>query len=393
MKLTHDTLNGSFTHVPKGFDMAMRRSFAQIHRQEGQSAAPGRYARRLSFGTVALIILLVAAIAVAATLLTHNVFDITMGATPKNAAGITKYDLAKQSFEHCDIEVKEAAYDGMSLYIVYSVRDRGATELLGEVDEAGIRRPSSEGMAAMEAVMAEDNIGWWWDNLWIDGDSVNMPAMSGGDTIAGEEPGELLFYMMYRLDQEKLYLSGTDVEIAMPIGEKQPSESLVQNAETGKIEKPGAGLVTFHLDCSIRADVTTTTPNAEVDLPDMTAKVSEVVYSPIQMYVTVDAQAKQSAMDAYIAENGEGCVDEQGRTQWKYDGLDIIEPWVSNLRLVDGQGKPVFDSMDGFYGYQGASANQAWYTFPYMENYPDEMWLAPMDENGVADMAQALQVK
>ena len=100
--------------------------------------------------------------------------------------------------------------------------------------------------------------------------------MSGGDTIAGEEPGELLFYMMYRLDQEKLYLSGTDVEIAMPIGENQPFESLVQNEETGKLEKPSAGLVTFHLDCSIRSNVTTTTPNVEVDLPDMTAKVSAV---------------------------------------------------------------------------------------------------------------------
>ncbi|MEG0741457.1 MAG: hypothetical protein RR521_04475 [Clostridia bacterium] len=393
MKLTRDTLNGSFANVPQGFDMAMRRAFAQVHQQEAQSTPPRRYARRLSFGTVALLVLLVAAIAVAATLLTHNVFDITMGATPKNAAGITKYDLAKQSFAHCDMEVKEAAYDGMSLYIVYSIRDRNATELLGEVDEAGIRRPSNEGMIAMEAAMAEDNIGWWWDNLWIDGKAVSMPAMSGGETIAGEEPGELLFYMMYRLDQEKLYLSGTNVEIAMPIGENQPFESLVQNEETGELEKPSAGLVTFHLDCSIRSNVTTTTPNVEVDLPDMTAKVSEAVYSPIQMYVTVDAQAKQDAMNAYIAKHGEGYVDEQGRMLWKYSGLDIIESWVSELRLVDGDGKLVFDTLEGFYGHQGASANQAWYTFPYMESYPDEMWLAPMDDNGTADMATALKVK
>lgn len=393
MKLTHDTLNDSFANVPQGFDMAMRHAFAQIHQQEAQATPPRRYARRLSFGTVALIILLVAAIAVAATLLTHNVFDITMGATPENAMGLTKYNLAKQSFAHCDIEVKEAAYDGMSLYIVYIIRDRNATELLGEVDDAGIRRPSNEGMAAMEAVMAEDNIGWWWDNLWIDGEAVSMPAMSGGDTIAGEEPGELLFYMMYRLDQEKLYLSGTNVEIAMPIGENQPFEGLVQNATTGKLEKPSAGLVTFHLDCSIRSDVITTMPDATVDLPDMTAKVSEAVYSPIQMYVTVDAKAKQTAMDAYIAEHGEGYVDDEGRMLWKYSGLDIIEPWVSSLQLVDGQGKPVFESMDGFYGYQGASENQAWYTFPHMESYPDVMWLAPMDDNGVADMATALKVK
>ncbi|MEG0864059.1 MAG: hypothetical protein RSI32_06225 [Clostridia bacterium] len=393
MKLTHDTLNGSFTNVPQGFELAMRRAFAQIHQQEAQATPPRRYARRLSFGTVALIVLLLAAIAVAATLLTHNVFDITMGATPKNAAGITKYNLVKQSFSHCDIEVKEAAYDGMSLYIVYSIRDRNATELLGEVDEAGIRRPSDEGMIAMETAMAEDNIGWWRDNLWIDGKAVSMPAMSGGDTIAGEEPGELLFYMMYRLDQEKLYLNGTDVEIAMPIGENQPFESLAQSAETGQLEKPNDGLITFHLDCSIRSDVASTAPNVAVDLHDMTAKVSEAVYSPIQMYVTVDAQAKQDAMDAYIAKHGEGYVDEQGRMLWKYSGLDIIEPWVSILQLVDHEGKPVFDSMDGFYGYQGASKNQAWYTFPYMESYPDEMWLAPMDDKGMPDMATALKVK
>lgn len=391
MKLDKNTLNASFTNAPQGFDAAMRRAFTQIHQKEISIQQPHRYARRLSFGLVALIVLLIAAIAVAATLLSHNVFEITMGATPENAASLTQYNLASQSFEHCDIKIKEAAYDGMSLYVVYSIRDRNAAGLLGEVDEYGIRRLSDDGIAALDAAMAQDNIGWWWDNLWIDGKSVNMPSMSGGDTIAGEEPGEALYYMMYRLDQEQLYLDGQNVEISLPIGKKQPMESLVYNDATGQLEKPADGLVSFRLDCSIRTNTVTETPNLLTNAARWDAKVSKVVYTPIQMYVTLDWSIHQEVLDAYIAEHGDGFYQD-GVKYWDYDGLEICGHEIMSMELVTKDGEPVFETMEGFYGCGGCENTQAWYTFPYLESYPDEMWLAPT-VSGEVDMAQAVRVK
>lgn len=388
MRLNPETLSGSFTDVPQGFDQSMRRAFAQIHSECAQKP-PVRRARRLSFGTALLIALLLAAIAVAATLLSHSVFEMTMGATPENGARITQYNLAKQSFGECDVEIREAAYDGMSLYVVYSIRDRSADGLLGEADENGVRYLGGTSMPAME----RDDIGWWCDHLWIDGKSVDMPNMSGGETIGGDANGEILYYMMYRLDQVDLYLDGKSVEIAMPIGKRQALDSLVYHEETGLLDMPKAGLIAFRLDCSLREGVTTERPNIVLDAPDFTAKVSEAVYTPIQLYLTLDTQVKPAAMDAFIAENGEGFYDEQGKLLWPYTGLDVIESWSMNLALVDAAGKPVFERMEGFYGCQGAGAERAWYTFPYREDYPREMYLAPTLPVGGADMTRAVRVR
>ena len=93
-----------------------------------------------------------------------------------------------------------------------------------------------------------------------------------------------------RLDQVDLYLNGKNVEIALPIGERQPLESLAVTREPYSVAKPDKGMVTFRLDCSSREQVAVTTPNIPTEGPRWSAKVSRAVYSPIQMYVTLDWQ-------------------------------------------------------------------------------------------------------
>ena len=387
MKTNKERLLGSFPQTPLRVSYAVQRALGQVH-QEVQPEPPKRYARRLSFGTVALIVLLLATIAVAATLLSHNVFDLTLGATPQSATSMIQRDLAKQSFGECDVEVKEAAYDGMSLYIVYSIRDRNATQPLGDAGDDGVRYVSSDRMEAME----RDDIGWWTDHLWIDGKCVDMPNMSSGVTIGSETPGELLYYVLYRLDQSNVVLDGKSVEIALPIGKRQTE--LVKSAFNGSFEKPKDGLVTFRMDCSVRDGVTTAQPNITLELPAFSAKVSEVVYTPIQLYVTVQTHEEQAAMDAYIAEHGEGYYDAEGKLISAYTELDLTADWAANLLLVDKNGKPVLDAMEGMYGYQGMDGEHVWYTFPSMEKYPEEMYLAPLSQDGeTCAMTEAVRVK
>ncbi len=384
-----DALAAAVPEAAPIFGSAMRATLAELARQEnerqGTPIAKRVMNKRRALTLVLAVLLLVAAVATAATLLARDLFDVTMGDTPTNAASLTQYNLAKETVGSAEITVREAAYDGMTLYIVYSIRDLTATEPLGAADESGERRLREEDYARIEGL----GVGWWWDNLWIDGKSVNMPNMSGGEDLPGEENGEALYYMQYRLDQENVFLDGKSVEIALPIGERQAFESLIRTDEG--IAKPEKGMVTFRLDCSSRGQVATEEPNLTTEAAKWRAKVSKVVYTPLQMYVTLDWAVKPEVMAAYIAENGDGYY-ENGVKLWAYDGAEVCGGEIMSMKLVDEGGKPVFETMRGYYGCKGMGAEQAWYTFPYAERYPEKMYLAP-EVGGEVDMAQAVRVK
>ena len=384
-------LESAFPQPSPLFGNAMRETLADIAREEAMkedSIMKPIITKRRTMTFVLAAILLVATVATAATLLSRNVFDVTLGNTPQNAEVLTQRDLAKETAGDAEITVKEAAYDGMSLYIMYSIRDLTATEPFGAVDST-----TGERVLRQEDYdrIAEMNVGWWLDNLWIDGAKVSMPNMSHSEELPGAENGEVLYYAMYRLDQENLFLTGKDVEITMPIGEGQNFETLVRNVEGGGYEKPEKGLVSFRMDCSSREQVTTTEPNVLMEGPKWSAKASKVVYSPLQLYVTVEWEIKPEVLEAYIAENGDGYYENDVK-YWDYDALEVCGSEIMNMKLVDKDGKLIFETMEGFYGCGGAGNIQAWYTFPYAEEYPDTMYLAP-EIDGELDMSQAIQVK
>ena len=369
------------------FGQQLREALAVIAQSESQSIQTKKkvISKRRTLTFVLAAILIMMAVAAAATLLRRNVFEVTMGDTPQNAETMIRRDLAREVIGSAEITVTEAAYDGMSLYIVYSIRDLTAAEQLGEWDERmGMRYLREEDYEQIAAL----GVGWWSDNLWIDGKLVDMPTMSGGESLPGDENGEFLSFMQYRLDQSGLYLNGENVEIAMPIGERQ---ELVITHDPFHIEKPSKGLVTFYLDCSDRGKVRIENPNVLTEGERWNAKISEVVYSPIQMYVTLDWAVNPEMLAEYIAENGDGFYMD-GHKLWDYGGLDVCGVEISDLTLVDETGQPVFEQIQGFYGCGGTGNDQAWFTFPYLEEYPKHMYLAPRSEEGY-DMTQAILLK
>lgn len=375
--------------VPPRFGNALRETLAQLACQEGEGTAPRRpmMRKRRALALALIAVLLLAAVAAAATLLARNVFDVTLGDTPVGAASLTQSNLAREVVENAEITVKEAAYDGMTLYILYGIRDMTATRQLGAEDERGYRYLRQEDYQRIESL----GVGWWVDHIWIDGNAVDMPSMSGGDTLPGEEPGEALYYMQYRLDQVELYLEGTHVEIALPIGQRQSLDSLAVSRDPYRVAKPDRGMVTFSMDCSSREQVVTQTPNLPTEGPRWSARVTQVVYSPIQMYVTLEWAVRPEALEAYTAENGDGYYQD-GVKLWDYGGLEVAGDEIMSLRLVDAGGKPVFETMQGFYGCGGVGNTQAFYTFPYAPEYPQEMYLAP-EIQGKIDMALGIRVK
>lgn len=386
--------------VPEIFHNAMTGTLRTIVAGEkaNYDAQPAKRTGGMKRKTMMFVILgtlLLASVALAATLLAPDLFDILIGTKPQNAESLMQYDLAKESFDECDIEIKQAAYDGMSLYVVYSIRERAATECLGEYDPiTGTRY--AEDIGRTEA-MKRDGIGYWSDSFWIDGKEVSMPGGSYGQTIGSETPGELLTYYTFRLDNSGLYLNSKETKVSLPIGKRDPDEKLIINKETGEIAMPKSGLVTFTIDTTSRAGVKVSHPNIENSWDIMEyAKASEVTYTPLMMYITLDVKVRPEAIEAYKKANGEGYLDEQGNLMWAYSGMDVYGSWCFDLELVDGSGKRVFEDLSQYgyiYGNQGSGDEQLWFLYPYMEKYPDEMWIAPVDENGVADMTKGVRVK
>jgi len=384
-------LRTSVPNPPAIFQNTMRDTLAGIAQAESpkeNQSMKNIMSKRRILVYVIIAALLIASVAVAAALLNNNVFINTMGTTPENAESITHYNLADEIIGDAEVKVTEAAYDGLSLFISYSIRDLNATEPMGDYDEqCDMRLLTDEDYQAIYAL----GVGWWVDHIWIDGKSVDMPGMSGGNDVGTDTPGEILYSMQYRLDQEDVYLDG-DVQISLPIGECQSLDSLVIDRENDQVALPDKGMVTFTLDCSTRDRITELTPNAETVGERWSAKVSDVVFTPIQTYVTLDWSVDAGVMQAYIDENGEGYADEDGNIYWPFDGVDAVGIEVQSLQPVDQNGTPVFESWDGFYGNQGIGASQAWFTFPYAETLPDPLYLAPTID-GEIDMSYAILVR
>jgi hypothetical protein len=74
---------------------------------------------------------------------------------------------------------------------------------------------------------------------------------------------------------------------------------------------------------------------------------------------------------------------------WPYGGMDVFGEWVESLELVDVKGQQVFP---GHYGQNGIGNEWAEFLYPHLDNIPDELFLAPI-ENGQADMSQGVRVK
>ncbi len=391
-RIPNQTIPSSLPAPPEVFAKAMRETLQGIVQAEAQKEnqpMQKHFTKRRVLLYVIIAVLLVSGVAIAAALLTGTVFDYTLGVTPENAQSMIKYDLADETIGDAEVKITEAAYDGMSLFVAFSIRDLSASEPLGTYDEPSGMRLLTE---SDYEYINDLGVGWWVDHIWIDGKPIDMPAMSSVMDVATETPGEILYSMLFRLDQEEIYLSGNSVEISMPIGERQSLDSLVRDADSGEIALPDQGMISFTLDCSIRDQVIAFTPELETVSDRWRAKVRTAIFTPIQTYITVDWAVNEDVMAAYIAENGEGYPDDNGGYYWLYDGVDAVGSDIQSLQLVDQNGMPVIASTEGFYGSQGTGATVAYFTFPYLETIPDELYMAPTID-GKIDMDYAIKIK
>jgi len=372
--------------MPESFSQRLE-SGMMNQMQDKPSLAPRRM---LAAALAALMLLGTAAVAAG-----HwGIFDhlgFMLGGQPLHDDAAMQKIVHQETINGVEITIREAAYDGRTLFIQYSHRMLDEEKAFGTLNEEG-KLMDGIPMEARQKLQSH-NVGWWIDHFWINGECVDMAANSGAAESGTSVPGEILTTEYWRLDNLGMELSG-NIEISLPIGERQPLEeySLFKHPEKydgQQLMKPEKGLVTFAFDAGdVLSRVVTLHPEAETVTDEVTACVREASFTPLMTYITLDLEVNSEAMAAFIAENGEGYFYE-GKLLFPYGGADVFGEYIRSLHLVDSAGAQLFP---GHTGYNSMGDTTAEFLYPALEPLPDALWLAPVEE-GTADMARAIRVK
>lgn len=377
-------LEATMPEVPDSFHQAMCRTLQSIadEQKEANDMLNPKTVKHISRSTIILCFiaaLLVTSVAAAVTLNT-DLFMIFLGKDKASEAAPTliQYDLAHKTVGQYEIDVREAAYDGMSLFVCYSLTDTTATEPL---DTSILEDPFCQ--------LEGWDVGWWHDGIWING--VDCDIMGGSTALSSrsDKNGEWLCYMLFRLDQSSLQLSGSTT-ISLPIAKAVPFDALQFIDVDGEMQLlcPEEGTVTFTLDCSRTDGIKHLTPNIDVSFPNgNTARVTRADFTPLKLYVKLSYEIPE------LPEEPTDWSDEAAVNAY-FEASSSALRWVNRMALVDEQGQPVFtaDQLSEYDGCESWGDHTASFVFPYSDQYPKHMYLAVM-ENGKADMQRAVQIR
>ena len=208
-------LERAFPPMDAAFDHAVRSTLENIVQEDTMQVK--RPLRVLAI-TLALVICLAGtALAVGSGLNLFNFFEDIGSPSPTvqpEAYTLTAHDVASHSFEHTDVAVREAAWDGRVLRILYSVRDRTVDRVFtdddiwtGNYDLPGARQ---------DGITAD----WGCDYLYVNGVSLCLTGWMA--SRAGSEPGEVLVALesdlVERIASEKADITlGDTFEVWLPI--------------------------------------------------------------------------------------------------------------------------------------------------------------------------------
>ena len=292
-------LNQALPDAPEAFHRAMTDSLNAIVREEGRRRAASARKLRRALLIAALVTLLLASAAVAAY---HwKLFDaVWFFNTPPASEGVARQaNLFEGTVNGVEVTVNEAAYDGRTLYLMWTYRLPDVDVPLGLAEDGTLLPGLSEEVSQL---LQKYDMRLWTERIWFD----------------GREAEE---YRYLRLDKDDVFLD-SKLEVALPIGPPPegfypPSEHPEIFDENGRMRLPDEGVVTFTLDVTGMADsVLTEYPCIPVTTDLVTAQVTEACFSPLMTYLTLDLEVNPDAMAAFIETNGDGYYDEEGRLMW-----------------------------------------------------------------------------
>lgn len=349
MEMNRERMRKAYPPMPEKAVLRVEATLAHI-RREAVRQPPRRYAKRLSFAMALTLALLLAAAGVAAGV-HFGVFDFMgrmfgqSGVLPE-AEKLVQSSLAQVELPNTVITVREALYDGGSLRLVYSVRQKDAAAPLTQDDlwnEDG----------AFRRALAGDEVSTQCDWFLLDGVRYEMTNGTAGDEIPGSENGEALCYLSIQLSPAGI-VPREDFTLGLPllgkIGEKRTVDFTVRAAA------PSAPLP------GIRGDGAVVT-------------VLSASLSPVRTMITVRIQKDEGASrEQYEA----ACASWRGAVLADAQGKELADlEELIPAHMVEGE------SMEYSYTFLPTDAAEAWLAPPDLDS--DDLW--------AVDMNRALKVK
>lgn len=126
----------------------------------------------------------------------------------------------------------------------------------------------------------------------------------------------------------------------------------------------------------------------------------DATFTPLKLYVTLRYTIPQSLLDAYCEKAGaDGVYTEDHVLIVPYTAFDVTEDWANCYTLIDADGRAVSDPDTLYEEWWGGGATDklsgmAFYVFPYMEEYPSPLYIAPYNPSTQeADLARKVLIR
>ena len=268
--------------------------------------------RKISLSAIiAVALITVAAVALALTD-GFGLFDLMgqgkreeFAVVQKEAYDLVQKNLASASFDHVDVTVTEAVYDGKYLRIMHSTKERDAKAPFDDAKVYG-------GGFSFEAAEKD---GVWWSSLdWAIVNGKNVNPLGEAGVHAGNQNGETLAWIQYDLSGMNV---GDEMTVVLPIRGKQSIDNKELSFTMSVKDLPGVR----HIQAI---------PDARFS--DYSLHLAEMLISPIRVYARVEMTA------------------DAGVTAERFD--EIMWKWAMDGVLKgEGDEKPFTSSGGGSSGY------------------------------------------
>ncbi len=254
-----------------------------------------------------------------------------------------KTNLATHAFEHCDVAISEALYDGRYLRVTYTVRDRGIKTPLydtptnvdtidgftqdypEDVPGASPKKPEyAEAQKTFLAHVKQDGI-WWITTDWCVVNGKHINPLGATATFTTENPGETMTYVQFDMTEAE---PADQYTVLIPIRGKDTPEEMAFTIPGKNIE----GIRKIALPEPKKAG------SYEIRIDDFTL-------TPIAVYVkaTLTIDAGVDVKECLRIQNSwmfdPKLTDEKGQTALKwYDGSGgLIKNYQFDVKEINGQ--------------------------------------------------------
>ena len=359
-----------FAHEDRTW-LGIRRDIASM--ESGSRAKPAvPNARRMAVLILAAVLLLALAAAAIAAALGYRIFGFPMPAdhpasyVQEGAYDLTRRNLVRVSYDHVDVEVREAIYDGKELRVVYSVRDRSASKRLAEEDK----------YHPMEAA-GLDGVLSCCDWVSINGQDV---MLSDVGEEPGDLPGEMLYSFSALLSDQDVHPEGV-FSVGLPL----------RKDEAGRTYAPSE--LTFTLNAQDARKWVRTAGPADTFVGDFHIAMTEAEFSPLSgavlLVITDKTQANAQAPGESIPNNETWPGKEPSPLEeeaFRWGGAQLFTPDGIQVGLA---GVAYWSYREG----PGIMPLMLRVTPPQGDGWPAEMILVVCDDKGNKDTGRSIPIR